>query len=68
MIAVLWCSTQTVFTVVSHVVPGYESSMMIISAHIRIGHIFLVVRYCVTVAFLTPFFCVQNIGDTLSAR
>ena len=34
----------------------------------RTNHRFLVVRYCITVAFFTPFFLVWNIGDTLSSR
>ena len=61
-------STQTVFTGVLRVVPEYESSRMMISAQMRTGQRFVVVRHCVTVAFLTPFFCVRNVGDTLSDR
>ena len=37
VIVVFWRYTQTVFTSVSHVVPEYESSKMMISAQIRTG-------------------------------
>ena len=56
------------FTSVSHVVPGYEPRMAMISSHMRTGQRFLVVQHCSTVAFLTVFLCVQNVGDILSAR
>ena len=68
VIVVLWRSTQTVFTGVTIVVPEYESSRMMISAQMFTGQRVVVVRHCVTVAFLTLFFCVRNIGETLSAR
>ena len=55
-------------TGVSHVVPGYDSSMSMISAQMHTGQRFVVVRHCVTVEFLTPFFCVRNVGYILSAR
>ena len=51
-----WSSTQTIFTGVSRVVPEYESSLMMISAHMRTGQRVVAVRHCVAVAFLTPFF------------
>ena len=35
VIAVLWCSTQTLFNGLSHVVPEYEYSWMMISDQIR---------------------------------
>ena len=56
------------FTSVSCVVPVYESSMMMISAHMSTRKRFVVVCHCVTVAFLTPFFGVQNDGDTFLSR
>ena len=56
------------FTGVTLVVPEYESSRMMISAQMFTGQRVVVVRHCVTVAFLTLFFCVRNVGDTLSAR
>ena len=59
---------MTVSTGVSHVVPGYESSLMIIYAQMRTSQRFVIVRHCVTLAFLKPFFCVRNVGDTLLAR
>ena len=68
VIAVWWWSTQTMFTSVSHVVPGYVSSLMMISAQMRIRQSFVVICHCVTVAFLTLFLLVQKVGDTLSAR
>ena len=68
LIAFFGSSTQTVLTGVSRVVPEYESSQMMISAQMRTGQRVVVVRHCVTVAFLTPFFCVRNVGETLSAR
>ena len=61
-------STQTVFTGVLRVVTEYESSRMIISAQMRTGQRVVVVLHYVTVVFLTPYFCVRNVGDTLSAR
>ena len=67
-IVFLKSSTQTVFTGVSRVVPEYESNRMMIYAHIRTGQMVVAVRHCVTVVFLTPFFYVQNIRKTLSAR
>ena len=56
------------FTGVSHVVPEYESSQMMISAQMRTGQRVVVVQHYVTVAFLTRFYCVRNIEETLSAR
>ena len=44
----------------SRVVPEYDSSQMMISAQMRTGQRVVVVRHCVTVVFLTPFFCVRN--------
>ena len=67
-IDVLWCSTQTVFSSVSRVVPGYEFSMMSISNQMPTGQRFLAVCNCVTVVFLTPFFCVRDVGYALSDR
>ena len=61
-------SIQTVFTGVSLVVPEYESSWMIISAQMRTRYRVVDFRHCVTVAFLYPFFCVRNSGETLLAR
>ena len=48
-------STQTVFTGVSHVVPEYEPSRMIISAQMRTGQRVVAVRHCVTVGFYPRF-------------
>ena len=52
---------------VTHV-PEYESSRMMISSQMCIGKRVVSVRHCVTVAFLTPFFCMRNVWETLSAR
>ena len=68
VIVVFKSSTQNVFTGVSHVVPEYESNRMMNFAHMRTRQRVVVVRHCVTVAFLTLFFCVRNVGETLSAR
>ena len=56
------------FTGVSRVVPEYESSWIMISAQMRTGQSVVVFRHCVTVVFLTLFFFVRNVGETLSAR
>ena len=56
------------FTDVSRVVPGYESSGMMISAQMLTENRVLVVPYFVTVVFLTSFFCVRNVGETLLAK
>ena len=56
------------FAGVSRVVPEYDSSRMMISVQMRTDQRVVVVRNCVTVEFLTPFFCVRNVGETLSAR
>ena len=61
-------STHTVFTGVSSDVPGYESSLEMILAHIYTRHRRFPVYHWVTVALLTPFFCVLKFGDTLSDR
>ena len=53
------------FTGVSCAVPEYESSKMMISAQMRTGQGVVDVHHCVTVAFLTPFFYVRNVGETL---
>ena len=55
------------FTGVTLVVPEYESSRMIISAQMCTGQRVVVVHHCVTVELLTPFFCVWDVGETLSA-
>ena len=68
VIAVFWCSTQTVFTGVSRIVPGYEFIRMMIYTQVRTGKRVVVVHHFVTVAFLNPFFWVRNVGETLSAR
>ena len=68
MIVVFWRSTQTVFTGVSHIVTEYKSSLMMIYAQMRTGKRVVVVRHYVTLSFLTPFFCVRNVRETLSAR
>ena len=52
----------------SRVVPEYESSRMMISAQMLTGQRVVAVRHCVNVAFLTPFFCLRNFRETLSAR
>ena len=63
-----WSSNQNVFTGVSRVFPEYESIRMMISAHMHTGQRVTAVWHCVTVAFLNLFFCVRNVGETLSAR
>ena len=68
VISVLWWSTQTVFTGVSCVDTGYESCLIMIYAQMSIGQRFVLVYHCVTMAFLTPFLCVRNVGDNLSDR
>ena len=50
------------FTGVLRVNPEYESSRMMISAQMCTGQRVVVVRHCVNVEFLTPFFCVRNMG------
>ena len=55
-------------TGVSRVVPEYESSQMMISAHMRTVQRVVAIRHFINVEFLTPFFCVRNARDTLSAR
>ena len=55
-------------TGVSRVVPEYESSQMMISAHMRTVQRVVTIRHFINVEFLTPFFCVRNARDTLSAR
>lgn len=68
VIFVLEFSIHTVFTGVSYDIPGYESSLVTMLEQICTGQRCLPVRYWVTVVFLTPFLCVQNIENTLSAR
>ena len=53
------------FTGATLVVPEYESSWKMISDQMFTGQRVVIVRHCVTVAFLTPFFCVRNVGETL---
>ena len=62
IIVVLWFSSHTVLTGLPPNVPGYESSLEMMLAHICTGHRRLDVLRRVTVAFLTPFLCVLNIG------
>ena len=64
----LWLSTNTVFTGVYYDVPGYDSSLVMISSQTSTGQRCFPVRHWVTVSFLIPIFCVRNVGDTLSAR
>ena len=61
-------TNQCMFTGVSLVVPEYESSRIMISTQMCTEKRVVVVRHCVTVAVLTPFFFVHNGGETLSAR
>ena len=61
---VLDFSTHTMLIGYSLDVPGYKSSPVIIYDHIHTRKMCLPVRHWVTVAFLTPFFCVRNIVDT----
>ena len=68
VIVVLWFPTHTVFTGVLSDVLGYYSSLLMISAQTCTSKRCLPVHYWITVAFLTPFLCVQNSRDTLSAR
>ena len=56
------------FTGVSHVVPEYESSRMVIYAQMRTRQCVVAVRHCVTVEFLTPYLCLRNSRETLSSR
>ena len=67
VIVVLCRSAQTVFTGVTLVVPEYDSSRTMIYAQMFTGQRVVVVRHCVTVSFLTLFFCVRNVGETFSA-
>ena len=55
--------THTVFTGVSSDVPGYDSNIDMMSSHICTRHESFPIRHWVTVAFLTPFFCVLKAGD-----
>ena len=59
--------TQTLFTGVASVVPEYESSWMMIYAHMRTGKRVVDVCHCVNVAFLTSFFLYAECrGDLIS--
>ena len=49
-------------------VPGYESSIEMMSPHIFTVHRLLLVHHWVTVALLTPLFCVMEVGETFSDR
>ena len=54
------------FTGVSRVVSEYESSQMMIVAHMHTRQGVVAVRHCVTVEFLTPFFlCAECRGDII---
>ena len=68
VIVVFLFSTHTVFTGLSSSVPGYDSSLMMISAYICTVQRCLPVLHRVTVAFLTPLLCVCNVGDTFSDK
>ena len=67
IIFVLWFYTYTVFTGVSSDIPGYDSSLVMISAQTCTGQSCFPVRHWFTVALLTPLLWVLNIRDTLSA-
>ena len=64
----LWFSTHTLLTGVFSDNTGYDSSLVMISAPTFTSHIFFPVHHWVAGVFLTPFFCILNAGDTLSAR
>ena len=68
IIVVLWFYMYTVFTGVSSDDPGYDSSLVMISAHTCTGQRCLPFLHRFTVDFLTPFLCVLNVGDNLSVR
>ena len=68
IIVVLWFVTHTVFTGVLYYKPRYEYSLMKMSALTCTRQRCFPVRHWVTVAFLTPFLCVLNVNETLSAR
>ena len=46
----------------------YNTSMVIISAHICTSQMFFPVYHWFNLVFLVPFFCIFNGGDILSAR
>ena len=68
VIVVLWFYTHTVFTGLSSDDPRYESSLVTMYAQNCTGQRCFLFRHWITVVFLTPFFCVLNVGDNLYAR
>ena len=68
VIVVLWYSTHTMFTGVSSDDPGHKYSLVKIYAQTCTGQRCFLVCHWVTVAFLTPFFCIMNVRDNLYAR
>ena len=62
------CVTYCSWVLVQLDYPGYYSSLMVISALMNTEKRVVVVRHFFTVEFLTPFFCVWNIWETLSSR
>ena len=65
---VLWFYIHTVFTGVLHDVPGYDSSLAMISSQTNIVQRCFPVHYWVTFELLTWLFCVLNVGCTLYDR
>ena len=68
VIVVLCFYTHTVFIGVLSDEPGYKFSLVTMSAQTCTGKRCFPVCHWVTVAFLTPFFCILNVGDIFSAR
>ena len=68
VIVVLWFSTHDFFTGVFYDDSGYESIIVMMPTKTCTGKRCFPVRHWVTVVLLTPFFCILNIGETLSAR
>ena len=68
VIVVLELLIHTVLTGESAGVSEYKSNLVMMPVQILTRQRYFPVCKWVTVEFLTPFFCVRNIGDNLSAR
>ena len=68
VIVVLWFSTHFVFTGVLSDKPGYESSLVTMSAQTCTGQICLPFHHWVNVVLLTPLSCVLNVRETFPTR
>ena len=68
VIVVLWFSNHTMFTGMFYDDPGYESSLVTMSAQTCTGQRCFYVRHWVTVVFLTPDLYVLYVGETFFNR